>query len=112
MTVSTPPLLSDEQADRPRRNRREVVAFAKKVTVVAAAVGGLIGGISTALGLFFIVRPNLAPSTTNRAEITQIAVEPNVTLQAYLSHFFVKMALPRIQNALPKENRPLMIQHM
>jgi hypothetical protein len=99
--------------DQRGQGRAEFLAFfAKKVTALTAALAGVIGLATGALSLFFLMRPNLAPSTTNRAAITEIAVEPRVTLQDYLSHFSVQMTLLRIQNALPKANQPMLMKGM
>ena len=91
---------------------REFARVAKNASVVAAALGGIIGSVSATLGLLFLIRPNLAPSTGNRAEITQIALEPRVTLHDYLLHFSVAKTWPRVQRALPKDHAQVWVENV
>jgi hypothetical protein len=53
---------------------------------IGTALGTVLGLVSGTLGIVYLVRPNLATSTENRAEITAVALEPGVALKEYLAH--------------------------
>jgi hypothetical protein len=94
--------LSCGEAPRPRHDiRDELAKVGKRVSVVAVAVGGIIGATSALLTSLFLVRPNLAQSTGNKAAITDVAVEREVTLEQYFAHFSVKSSLQRLKAAYP-----------
>lgn len=58
----------------------------QRVLAFLSALGPLIGVVTGAVGTFYLLRPNLAPSTANEAHITNVAIEPGVTLGQYARH--------------------------
>jgi hypothetical protein len=68
--------------------RRVLGAGPKQLGAAAALVVGVSGA-------YFVVRPNLKPSTENVVAVTNVAVEPDVTLLGYARHPAVSGALDR-----------------
>lgn len=58
----------------------------QRFLTVLSAFAPLMGVVTGAVGTFFVLRPNLAPSTSNEANITNVAIEPGVTLAEYARH--------------------------
>jgi hypothetical protein len=58
----------------------------KRAVAAASGIGVIVGLASAILATLFVVLPNLKPSTTNLVAITNVVVEPNVTLDQYLQH--------------------------
>jgi hypothetical protein len=95
----------------PDQPRQEALARGKVIKTVgasAAAIGSVIGGLSAALTSYFLIRPNLVPSTENHAEIRTVAVEPGVTLQQYFQHPAVRHSLDRLKATYPDNTRRLL----
>jgi hypothetical protein len=78
------------------------------VRIVAVALGGIVGVLTSLLTSFFVIRPNLAQSTDNRVSITEMATEPAVTLEQYFSHPSVRSVLNRLKAEYPERTRLLM----
>ena len=76
--------------DRPpaaaREQSPERIGRAQRILAFLSALGPLLGVVTGAVGTFYLLRPNLAPSTANEAHITNVAVEPGVTLEQYARH--------------------------
>jgi len=85
----------------------QVKRLAKRVSGWGAAVGAVVGALSGLITTLLIVQPNLRPPTINRAQITQTAIEPEVTLDQYFQHPLVKAALHRLQAAYPQRTTRL-----
>lgn len=90
------------------RIRSELFRVGKSISVVTVAIGGIVGAMSAILTAVFLIRPNLSPSSGNRATITDVVVEPDVTLQEYFSHFSVKSALQRLETKYPERTQTLL----
>jgi hypothetical protein len=89
-------------------NQHSDTGATKWVGATAAAMGSIIGVASALLTTFLLIRPNLAPSTTNVAQITKVAVEPGVTLGQYFDHPPVKAAVGRLRAAYPDRTKRLL----
>jgi hypothetical protein len=71
-------------------------------------VGALLGVLTSILTALFIILPNLPSSTTNRAEIRNIDLEPDVTFASYLQHEVIRRRLSSSKaQALRKLNSQL-----
>ncbi|MCW3035603.1 MAG: hypothetical protein JWM17_915 [Actinobacteria bacterium] len=88
--------------------RVNVSKFGTKVGIVAAALSGIVGALSAIVTTTFLIKPNLAPSTSNSASITDVVLEPSVTLQEYFSHLTIKSSLQRLQDSFPARTRVLL----
>lgn len=58
----------------------------KRAVAAASGIGVIVGLASAILATLFVILPNLKPSTTNLVAISNVVVEPNVTLDQYLQH--------------------------
>src|SRR3977135_2536577 len=82
----------------------------QKISIIAVAIGGIVGAVSAALTSIFLLNPNLAQSTRNTASITQVAVEPSVTLEQYFGHLSFKSSIERTRKSYPEQTLKLLEQ--
>ena|SRR5437588_5967328 len=80
----------------------------RQVSIMAVALGGIIGALSAAITTLFLLKPNLAPSTVNSADITNVTIEPTVTLEQYFSDLPVRSELERLKATYPERTKILM----
>ena len=72
-----------------------VKAISRRTHAASTAIGAVVALLSALIGFVFLVRPNLEPTTTNAVAISNIVVEPEVTLGEYLRHPAVRGSISR-----------------
>ena len=110
-TTAGPTDPSAARVARPRPGggeRPQRANLLKSATVWAPVGTSLLGAMGGLVAAFFLIWPNLAPSTENHAEIKKIAVEPAVTLQQYFDHPSVRQSLERLRLAYPERTQRLL----
>lgn len=58
----------------------------KALGIGMSAIAAAVGLVTSTVTAVFLLKPNLEPTTTNKVQISAIAVEPSVTLGDYVRH--------------------------
>ena len=67
---------------------RDFIVEASKV------VGGVVGAIAAAIGLVFLLMPNLIPWTSLRGDVSETSIEHNATVKDFMNRAYLNPERP------------------
>lgn len=102
--------VTEENRDGSSGKTIEPPRTSKRVLAGVTTLAALVGVMGSMVTTFFLLKPDLAPSKRNHAEIKKVRIEPEVTLEEYLSHPSIRSAVELLETSFPEATRRVLQQ--